>query len=232
MVRSLHAGLFAAILLLCTGSIVSAASVGFILLNHTDPYTLLDQHQANQDPTGPFAAFTFEIYGDSNKPFMKFTNRSQSASITEFIVTIGDTAFNFDFAFKQNTGTSAGMTWKRVTPDADDMGGVRSDQVQYHNFQGFIPGRSFTFQTDIDPDNANKVEDLRKVLFNNGSAPNSVVTANFSNGVSLSYTLPDAPMYERYTFNVTIPLPPACFAGLALLIVIPLLRRPSFPARR
>jgi len=207
-------------LLPCFSSLGRASSVGFIVLSNFDPNAPSYLSADGATESLPAAAFTFQIYNDTNKPLMKFTNKSPAASITEFIVTIGDTAYNFDFALKQNVGTSTGMSWKRVMPDDNDSGGVRSDFVQYHNFKNFLPGRTFTFKTDIDEDNKNTVEDYRKVLFNNGDAPNSVVTVYFSNGLSASLTLPDGPMNERYSFSAEVPLPPAVWAGLGLLGIV------------
>jgi hypothetical protein len=216
-VRVLHTGLLTSVVVLGGGSMAAGASLGFTLVNFGDAKSpLFEFVNAAPEPTAA-AGFMFEIYGDPNKPLMKFTNKSQSASITEFIVTIGDASHNFDYAQKQNEGTSSGMTWERVTPDANDSGGVRADQVQYGEFEGFTPLKSFTFKTDVDPDNSNQVRDYRKVMFNNGERPNSVVTANFSNGWSLSFLLPDAPMQERYAYTLTaIPVPPAVWGGLLL----------------
>ena len=226
-VKSLYAWLIAVALILGGGSVARGASVGFSLpvlgIPSIPVYGFAERSAAAPVATG----YTLRIYSDSNKPLLKFTNDSESASITEFIVTIGDTDYNFDYGLMQLSGTSGGMNWKRVVPDANDTGGERADQVQYHNFTGFTPGKTFTFKTDVDPDHFDRTEDYRKVMFNNGDAPNATVTVFFSNGITLSRALPDGSKRDSYSFTdaQVVPLPPAAWGAMALFALLACMRR-------
>ena len=138
--------------------------------------------------------YQFRIAGNKNVPTFRLTNKSTSAEITSFTLTIGDTKFNFDFhrpypsLLKINP--EIGGTFD--APDlVQDKVRVNKMQVNYTDFQ---PGEFHRFKLDIDPDSKNKRIDYRSVLFDlggNSSADNAKVTVNFSNGKTLSGYLPD-----------------------------------------
>lgn len=142
--------------------------------------------------------FVFEILGSSNSPTLRVTNRSSGTlNITALELTIGDAAFNFDAV--DEIETPAGVEIVVGSPDANGDGGVRSDLVRL-DFTGFGSGKTVSFGTDIDRDHQNSTEDYRDVLFNNGAAPNAIVTAFSGNG-KCSVTLPDAPNESSYRFD-------------------------------
>ncbi len=168
--------------------------------------------------------YEFQIFGNNNVPTVTLENLSSSADITRFIMTIGNTVYNFDAAYHE---VLTGITsFTRVSPDANDSGGVRSDQDEY-TFVGFAPGGIFKFDTDVDRDNANTTENYRTVLFNNGAVPNSTLTVEFTGGWSLSGTLPDYSGDPPYVFSQVqvIPLPASLWLVGGGLLALAGLRR-------
>ncbi|MEC9434913.1 MAG: VPLPA-CTERM sorting domain-containing protein [Pseudomonadota bacterium] len=167
---------------------------------------------------GISTGYTLEIDGSTNVPVFQLTNDSTSATLDSFSFSIGDTAYNFDYA--QSIGADVGTMG--FTLDTGDTlnGGARTDLLAF-TLTGFDPGEVFGFETDIDPDNSNVTVDFRDVFFNNGAAPNSVISVAFSDGVTFEYTLPDAAELSSYTFSQSVsdvPLPaaaPLLGAGLA-----------------
>jgi hypothetical protein len=142
--------------------------------------------------------FTFDVFNDANTPTLRVTNTSSGMlQLTEFEVTIGDTAFNFDSVTDIVAPAGTGVTLE--SPDDNDSGGVRADLVRLA-FTAFDPGESVTFVVDIDRDDSNTLESFRRVLFNNGDAPNAVATA-FSGDESCSVTLGDADDSPTYRFE-------------------------------
>lgn len=155
--------------------------------------------------------------GSANVPTVKLTNTSTLEQITEFTLTIGNTGYNFD-ALYQVVHNVGGYTL--LSPDSNSGGGARSN-VDHVTFTGFDPNEYFQFGTDIDIDNSDTGEDYRTVMFNNGSNPNAVLTVKFSNGETLTQTLPDAPA-SNTTFLLTqvspVPEPTTVFLlSLSLL---------------
>jgi hypothetical protein len=150
--------------------------------------------------------YEFQIYGNTNVPTVSLENLSTLADITEFTMTIGNTAYNFDSA--SNVVVGSVDSYALVTPDTNSSGGVRSNFVNY-TFSGFDPGEVFKFDTDVDRDNSNTSENYTKVLFNNGAAPNSQLTVVFSDGSTLIGTLPDYSGGAPYVYSQVVPLPPA-----------------------
>lgn len=170
--------------------------------------------------------FTLNISGDTNVPTLQLTNDSTSALLTGFNLSIGNTAFNFDAAYFVVPGTVD--RWTLVSPDANDGGVTRTDLLQF-TFAGFDPGEVFQFRADVDRDSSNTTENYRTVLFNNGSAPNAVATAFFSDGKTLMATFPDASATQTsFTISASqgvgvVPLPaglPLLLAGLGTLALI------------
>ncbi|MGV3719660.1 MAG: PEP-CTERM sorting domain-containing protein [Actinomycetota bacterium] len=143
--------------------------------------------------------YTLTISGNANVPTFHVTNDSTAGiDITGFNVTIGDTSHNYDAV--TNITHTAGVNAALVTPDSNDGGAIRSDNVQL-TFTGFSPGRFLEFDADVDVDNSNSTEDYRTVLFNNGGAANAVVTVTFANGEVLGLTMPDDTFRSSYVFE-------------------------------
>lgn len=174
--------------------------------------------------------FTLVISGAANTPSMLLTNDSDSALLTGFSLTIGDTDYNFD-AFNSLPSNPAGGTAVGNTPDTNNLGAIRSDLIDI-SYTGFNPGETSSWIVDVDVDSDNTVEDYRTVLFNNGSVANAVATALFSGGGVLSLTLSDGGVSQpSYTFSASsvlseVPLP-AALPMLASAMVLA-----GFAARR
>ncbi|MGG7566007.1 VPLPA-CTERM sorting domain-containing protein [Rhodovulum sp. DZ06] len=135
-------------------------------------------------------AFSLQVSGSSavganfNVPRLTVTNLSDNgALLNAFSLTIGDTAFNFDYA--QSLTAPAGGASTIVTGDLAN-GGARTDLLSF-TFTSFDGGDFVTWLSDIDSDAGNSTEDFRTVMFNNGGAgiPNAQATATFSNGITL-----------------------------------------------
>ena len=83
---------------------------------------------------------------------------------------------------------------------------LRADAVDLNFPLGFSSGGSFSYLADLDRDpNINETLDYRTILFNNGAAPNSVITVGFSDGTVLTQPIPDAPIQDAYTFTQSSP---------------------------
>lgn len=169
--------------------------------------------------------FELHISGDYNTPEFQLTNTG-ALDIEEFEMTIGNTAYNFDFV--QNV-VSGGIPYTLIAPDTSNNG-ARTDYQKF-TFTDFIPGAVFQWETNLDPDNSNVVVDYRGFFFNNGDAPNSMVTVLFTDGAILQGTFPDASTYSSYTMSVSgessqVPIPAAFWLfGSGLAGVIGLRRR-------
>ncbi len=170
-------------------------------------------------------SFNLTVSGSTNVPTFTLSNTSTSALLETFSISIGLVARNFDFI--NNVTDPAGGTSTVTIGDGVD-GGTRFDVLAL-SFVGFDPSESMSFGADIDQDNANTVRDYRFTLFNNGTGPNSELTATFSDGTSLSFFMPDqTPGLSSYSFDVNaaapaIPLPaglPLFAAGLGALAVM------------
>ena len=142
-----------------------------------------------------FVGYSLTISNSSangaNVPEFSLTNDAASTeTITGFQFTIGQTNRNFDSA-NVIGGSDPSIVSMLQSPDTLN-GFARSDVIDYR-FLNFSAGRTFAFNTDLDIDNQNSVENFRSVFFNNGAAPNSVITVDFSDGTRLvSDLLPDA----------------------------------------
>lgn len=164
--------------------------------------------------------FELLISGDYNTPEFQLTNTG-ALGIEEFEMTIGNTAYNFDFV--QNV-VPGGISYTLVAPDTGNNG-ARTDYQKF-TFTDFNPGEIFQWETNLDPDNSNVVVDYRGFFFNNGDAPNSMVSVLFSGGTMLQDTFPDANRYSSYTMSVTgessqVPVPAAFWllsSGLAGIV--------------
>ncbi len=123
----------------------------------------------------------------NNVPDFRLTNDSDTASITGFNLTIGDTSFHYDFLRSQSAFSDAGVTLS-FTLNSPDLNNdqIGSDAIDYV-FSGFDPGDIFQFEADVDPDSGSVVQDYRQILF-----PGAELTVSFSDGNSLSQTLAPA----------------------------------------
>lgn len=136
--------------------------------------------------------YSFSVFSDGNTPEMELTNNSDPGYLIEyFTISIGNTNFNYDVVYDSPT-QSGGISYTLISPDNDDGGAVRTDLIEIDFTTGFSPSSWFRFETDIDNDNnPNQGENYATVLYNNGGAPNAVVTVTFSGGQVLSGALQD-----------------------------------------
>ncbi|MBK1641048.1 hypothetical protein CKO12_03970 [Chromatium okenii] len=134
---------------------------------------------------------------------------SSSLDIVGFDFTIGDTTRHFDNEDSVYP-TSGNYTVTRNSGSTD-----RVDNISL-SFNGFNRTESYLFSVDIDSDAVyDQWDTFNTVLFNNGSAPNSVFSVTFSNGGVLSMILPESPVAvidgnkSTYKFTLTgnVPLP-------------------------
>jgi hypothetical protein len=116
--------------------------------------------------------------------------------------TIGDPARSFDIATIVTSSSSTGVRATVVTPDAVNDE-VRSEKLEV-TFTGLTPGKFVSMASDLDAANRNTTEDFTRVFFNNGDVPNATILVEFSDGRSLTMTVPDgsAPG-DVYTFEQT-----------------------------
>lgn len=152
--------------------------------------------------------------GSANVPDLQIENTSDAGSgieITDLVLTIGDTDFNFDFVRIETAfnDPDSDLGFTRNAPDLDNDG-IGTDALDY-DFTGFGPGDIFRIEVDIDPDAGNPVVDFRDIMF-----PSATLSLTFSDGQTLSETL--APLdlsalsFEFAQSAVAVPLP----NGLAL----------------
>jgi len=118
-----------------------------------------------------------------NNPYVRLTNTSGSASINKFQMTIGDAAKSV-FDALQIVGPPAGTTARLLAPTDLVQGGARAQVIEFVFDQGLAPGKSLTFQLDIDPAIAGVLDkqDFRHTLFDLGGdddSDNSRVTVVF-----------------------------------------------------
>lgn len=118
-----------------------------------------------------------------NNPYVRLTNTSAAAPIEKFQLTIGDAASSV-FDALQIVGPPAGTTARLLAPTDLVQGGARAQVIEFVFDQGLLPGRSLTFQLDIDPAVAGVLDkqDFRHTLFDLGgddASDNSRVTVVF-----------------------------------------------------
>ncbi|WP_425404390.1 VPLPA-CTERM sorting domain-containing protein [Hwanghaeella sp.] len=175
----------------------------------------------------PPLGFDLTLSGNTNVPTFTLVNTSAAGQqLTGFTFTIGNVSRHFDFV--NSLSNPAGGTSTLNSPDSVDNG-ARSDTIDL-TFTGFDAGESVSFAADVDLDPSfNSTQDYRNVFFNNGTALNSVATAFFAFGTSVSLTLPDNPVNQSsYSFSASngvsaVPLPaalPLLVAGLAGLGIL------------
>ena len=141
--------------------------------------------------------FTVEFSGNVNVPTIRVVNRSR-LEITRFQMTVGDISRNWDFV--SGFSFSGGGSVLSQSPDQVNDGD-RSFSIIL-NLSGFGPGNAVTMQADLDRFGAgNTGEDYRTVLFNNGTAPNCVVTVTTLDGATETMTLPDGLIQGSYLFS-------------------------------
>ena len=123
-----------------------------------------------------------------DSPTLTLTNQSDTASIINMMLTIGQINFNFDFASNITGPTGGGVTFNM--PDLVNGGG-RSNVIDA-DFTGFTPSNEVSFSVDIDSDSGDSTVDFRSILFNNPGSQNSMLFVSFSGGSYLTTVLPDA----------------------------------------
>lgn len=161
-------------------------------------------------------SFNLTISGNPNVPVFTLTNTSSAAQLETFSVSIGLLSRNFDYILAL---TDPGGGSSTVTAGDGVNNGTRVDVLGL-SYTDFDPGETASFEADVDSDtgNQNVTLDYRNTLFNNGTGPNSELTATFSDATTLSFTIPDQTAgLNSYSFDVSaapIPLP----AGLPLLV--------------
>lgn len=112
-----------------------------------------------------------------NEPYIQLENTSDSAEITKFVLSIGDTAANFDWVrMVQSTKADSSDPDIGVQVSLVDglEDGLRSDLVQLE-FTNFLPGAIVRFRVDLDADSPNSFPspDFRTVLFDANGSDNS-----------------------------------------------------------
>lgn len=187
----------------CVGASVLSvpwASAGLVTLSLSN----------GNDGGGPFNTTAFSLANNSGP----------GVAITGFTLTVGDAAvYNFDEIYasaEQFLSGNGAQTASLLVGDRNqDL--VVTDLFTYA-FTNFTPGVSFLGQWDIDQDNGNVEADARAVLFNNGAAPNAVLSVTFSDGSGIDYTFPDLPVQETYVLSIPGPSGAlAIGAGVALV---------------
>ncbi len=118
-------------------------------------------------------------------PLVVLTNTSDSALITKFELTIGDTSYNFDAVMFVIPNPNVQVT--SFTPDMI-QGGVRGDELTV-DFNGFSPGDQFGVRTDVDrdADNGLSFTNFRAALVGAADPANRAhVKVTFSDGTVLT----------------------------------------------
>lgn len=147
-------------------------------------------------------AFTITMSGNTNVPLITVRNDSKTAQISRFEMTIGDLSKSFDSA--SDFVPPPGGSIMRESPDGVN-GGTRSSKVVLQ-LSGFDPGESFSMYVDVDALAADTVEDYRRTFFNNGAAPEAVVTVG-GEGLTAFLVLPANPgLQSSYSFSLQPPL--------------------------
>ncbi|MEL7172337.1 MAG: hypothetical protein AAFN05_05140, partial [Pseudomonadota bacterium] len=119
--------------------------------------------------------------GSVNVPIITLTNRSDTALLESFSLTIGDPAFNFDGVVELVGPAGGTATLTEGDTNINRVDGVNTDRISF-SFTDFDPGESISFGVDIDADNGVFQQDFRDVLFNNGEATNAIASAAFGSG--------------------------------------------------
>lgn len=136
--------------------------------------------------------------------------------LTQVSFTVGDTQYLFDQLYLAEESFAGG----NGTQAASLLVGDRNDDnagpdLFTYGFTNFGAGMTFSGQWDIDNDNGDFNADMRNVFFNNGAAPNAVVTFTFSDGSSFSYVFSDM-LISQDSYTFTLPSPGAvALLGLA-----------------
>lgn len=170
--------------------------------------------------------------GDLNVPDFQLENISDAGTgvqITDFVLTIGDTTFNYDFVRIQNVFNdptadliaTLNGTNLEFEPNTSGPGnnGIGDDAVDY-DFTGFDEGDIFRFEVDVDPDAGNPSQDYRDALFPAAPLSAAEVSVTFSNGSILSQILapadtsPTGFVFEQTETIAPVPLP----AGMPLYL--------------
>ncbi len=142
-------------------------------------------------------AFTVEVSGDTNVPTITITNNSPTLEFNQCVLSLGDLSKHFDGNTVSVTAPVGG-TAAQIYP----LAGIRADYAHLV-LSGFGPGKSFSFQVDIDMDSAtapDTFEDFRSVFFNNGGTANTSLTM-YSGPKSVVLTLDDRSTSQPYRWR-------------------------------
>ncbi|WP_372784445.1 PEPxxWA-CTERM sorting domain-containing protein [Phenylobacterium sp.] len=153
--------------------------------------------------------FTLDINtlsnGTPDTPLFTLRNTSDTASLTSFSLNFAPNPNNIDRAisFTRLDDGAPQIQFTVTSPDESD-GGTRADGL-FMTFTGFDarnPDEGLRFQVDFDPDSSNSSNsDFRNILFNNGAFNNAVLTVGFSDGTTLTQTMPDDAIKTDYVFT-------------------------------
>ena len=213
----IHTKFFARILLLTPVLILwhqaaqaATVSTGQILASYT--VKLSEKEAVLMDPDDPTVQkvamwdHPYQRIADRNMPWIEITNEGQSTGeITQFLMTIGDTAFNFSDVHFGDPIMPSDHNPVDIGIDASILqtGSDAGNQLVL-NFTGFDPGETVRFRVDIDPDDPDAFPhpDFRRVLFDmNGNDPtdNARVQLQFSNDATTIDT--PALLLDDYAVN-------------------------------
>lgn len=143
---------------------------------------------------GGMIGYQLTIGPPTGIPEFTLENTSSSEAITNFNFTIGNTARNFDAYLSSSAPAGVGFVFNGI--DTNGFGGLSSDAIDL-DLTGFVPGlgSGFQFTADIDYDTSTSGgPPFTTTFFNNGTAPNSVITVTFASGAVLSQTIPENPV--------------------------------------
>ncbi|XDA96987.1 VPLPA-CTERM sorting domain-containing protein [Sulfitobacter sp. LCG007] len=143
--------------------------------------------------TAGFAASTgydVKIKGSSDAPSVKIMNKSTSAAITSFSISVGNRSYEFD-SVKSLKGGSKGLDGgkQKLKKGSKSNGAGGSNKVKL-KYSGFDAGEFAKFRTELDKNGKNETNaDFRDVLFGNGKGKNAVIKVAFSDGTVLRQRL-------------------------------------------
>lgn len=138
-------------------------------------------------------------------PYFELRNTSESASITQFSMSIGDMARNFDWASLIEASPGVAVN---VTSVDGVMGGLSSDMLTV-SLSGFTPDSFVRFRFGIGSDdpNASFIQDYRKTLFDldgDDTTDNAMVTVDFKSGDQTEQLVDQLPNFSMNGLTTAI----------------------------
>lgn len=172
-----------------------------------------------------------DMQNNYNVPKLLLTNDSTAGEqIVGFSITVGDTAYFFDFVADLSSGP-AGQAANVATEALVGATLLTGDRVNDINgttwiewgFTDFQAGETLAFEVDVDPNAAvgggNQTSDATSVLWNNGASPNADIVVTFDDGSQALLTTPETP--SVFTFSSSsggVTLVPEPRSGLLLAL--------------